>query len=311
MGSALSLPTREVVGVLVGSLDECPGYRRELVWTLRRYQGDVDISPSQALQWTSEKFIKDLLDPLHLPHLHSSFTSKVRHSALLSSLDSSALTLCVGRAAMLVLEELKLDVAVHGRLFDLTAKGRVEAVKRLSGFVDFDYADARGWTALMVAAQSGQEGMVDFFLSLHPPPSVDAVDEKGWTALMISCRYGHLHIVRALTAPPINAQVDLVNSSNATALMAACEGGHFAIVVHLLSHSASPHTVSRTGDSALLLATKGGHLSIVKVSTTCRHSTAQHSTAPPTHPTNMMEAIPHSRPLPYTRSASVLSCLSL
>ena len=81
-------PTREVVGVLVGALDDCPDYRRELVWTLRRYQGDVDISPQQALQWTSEKFIKDLLDPLHLPALHSAFASHIRTSPLLSSLDS-------------------------------------------------------------------------------------------------------------------------------------------------------------------------------------------------------------------------------
>ena len=262
MGGQLSAPTREVTGLLVRVLDANAVYRGELVVTLRKYLSDADISEAQALQWTGEKLLKDLFDPHHLPSLSAAFASAASASPLLSSLDPSHLRSCVGRGCVLVLEELKLDLEVHARLFDCAAVGRVEGVRKLVGFVDFDYTDAAGATVLMVAAHHGHSDVVEFLLHLHPPPLLDAQDAYGWSALMHAARHGHLPVVRQLTAH--SASVHLVNSSNCDALMCAADQGHFAIVQLLLALHASPGVISRSGDSALLLATKGGHLSVVK-----------------------------------------------
>ena len=172
MGAQLSAPTRELTGVLVSVLDGCPAYRASLVHTLRRYQDDAEISATQALQWTGEKLVKDVLDPEHSARLSAPFTAAVSASPVLASLDAAVLSACLGRAAMLVLEELKLDLAVHGRLLHCAALGRVEAVEALAPFVDFDYADASGATALMIAAHYGHAELVERLLALQPPPAL-------------------------------------------------------------------------------------------------------------------------------------------
>ena len=262
MGGQLSAPTREVTGLLVRLLDVNAAYRGELVAVLRKYLSDADIGEAQALQWTGEKLLKDLFDPQQLPTLSAAFQAAVTASPLLSSLEPSRLRGCVCRGCVLVLEELKLDLVVHGRLFACAAAGRVEGVRKLSGFVDFDYTDEAGATVLMVAAHHGHALLVDFLLHLQPRPVVDAQDAYGWTALMHSARHGHLQVVRQLTAA--SASVHLLNHSACDALMCAADQGHFAIVQLLLARDASPLLTSRSGESALLLAAKGGHLSVVK-----------------------------------------------
>ena len=265
MGAQLSAATREVSVVLVSVLDAQPLYRASLVATLRRYQSDADIPPSQALQWTSEKLCKDLSDPLVLQHAFAQQLGEAAaqspHSALLG-LDKASLSSCVSRAAMLVLEELKLDLAVHARLFECAAEGRLDRVRRLQPFVDVEYTDAQGATVLMLAAHYGHGGLVAYLLSLQPPPSVDAQDQYGWTALMHAARNGHLACARLLTAH--SAAVDKFNASRCSALMCAADNGHYAVVRHLLGLQAEVDAVSRSGDTALLQAAKGGHLSCMK-----------------------------------------------
>ena len=264
MGAQLSAATREVAGVLVSVLDRQPGYRASLVGTLRRYQSDADIPPSQALQWTSEKLCKDLCDPMALqqPFADALSASALSPASSLSGLDKASLSSCIGRAAMLVLEELKLDLAVHKRLFDCAAEGRLDRLRRLEPFVDMDYTDSQGATVLMLAAHYGHTALVAYLLALQPPPAVDAQDQYGWTALMHASRNGHLSCVRLVTAH--SASVDMLNASRCTALMCAADNGHFAVVRHLLALQAEVDAVSRSGDTALLQAAKGGHLSIMK-----------------------------------------------
>ena len=264
MGAQLSSATREVTGVLVGVLDSHPTYRASLVATLRRYQADADIPPSQALQWTSEKLCKDLFDPHVLQQPFADALSAATQSAAssLPSLDKSSLSSCIGRAAMLVLEEVKLDLQVHQRLFDSAAAGNIDRVRKLEPFVDIDYTDAQGATVLMLAAHYGHSSLVAYLLSLQPPPAVDAADQYGWTALMHAARNGHLPCVRLLTAH--SASVNALNASRCSALMCAADNGHFAVVRHLLGQRADVDAVSRSGDTALLQAAKGGHLSILK-----------------------------------------------
>ena len=264
MGAQLSAATREVTGVLVSVLDRHPAYRSSLVATLRRYQSDADITASQALQWTSEKLCKDLLDPMALqqPFTDALSASSQSASSSLCGLDKAALSSCIGRAAMLLLEELKLDLAVHARLFDCAAEGRLDKVRKLEPFVDMDYTDAQGATVSMLAAHYGHTPLLAYLLSLQPPPAVDAQDQFGWTALMHASRNGHLTCVRLLTAQ--SASVNVLNASRCSALMCAADNGHFAVVRHLLTRNAEVDAVSRSGDTALLQAAKGGHLSIMK-----------------------------------------------
>ena len=264
MGAQLSAATRELTSVIVSVLDRHPAYRASLIATLRRYQSDADIPASQALQWTSEKLCKDLFDPLLMqqPFTDALQTCTQATDSALPGLDKSALSSCIGRAAMLVLEELKLDLAVHARLFECAADGRLERVRKLEPFVDMDYADAQGATVVMLAAHYGHSALVAYLLTLQPPPALDAQDQYGWTALMHASRNGHLSCVRLLTAH--GASVGILNASRCSALMCAADSGHFAVVRHLLTLHAEVDAVSRSGDTALLQAARGGHLSILK-----------------------------------------------
>lgn len=79
-----------------------------------------------------------------------------------------------------------------------------------------------GQTALMWAANGGQEQMVQFLV--EQGADINMQDEKGWTALMWAARRGSSAVINVLLAA--NANPHLTNHNGETALSLATQTGH-------------------------------------------------------------------------------------
>lgn len=95
-------------------------------------------------------------------------------------------------------------------------------------------ADARGFTALHLAASKGQSTVVQQLLG--DGAAIGAVDEQGNTALHMAAQEGHNAIVRLLLAA--NADVNALNAQQQAPLCNAAGAGGTEIVSLLLG---SPH----------------------------------------------------------------------
>ena len=70
----------------------------------------------------------------------------------------------------------------------------------LSAGADPNYANAKGRTPLMVAAERGQLRVTDLLLAAELGADANARDAEGWTPLILAARNGHARLVAALVA---------------------------------------------------------------------------------------------------------------
>jgi ankyrin repeat protein len=135
--------------------------------------------------------------------------------------------------------------------FDAARAGRADLLDGLiqSGMKP-DERDAKGYTALILAAYNGQAKTVDFLIQKGANPC--ATDPKGNSSLMGVAFKGETGIVQRLIAA--HCDVNARNGAGQTALMMAAMFGRTEVVKMLLVNGASPELQDQAGNTAVSLA---------------------------------------------------------
>ena len=122
---------------------------------------------------------------------------------------------------------------------------------------------ANGKTPLMIACDSRKRDVAEA-LVIYGVANVNIMSPTtGETALMVASNKGNLGMVNILLKKG-KAKPNLRKKSGATALMLACFAGHVDVVKSLLASGADANAQESTGNSALLLATMRGYVNIVR-----------------------------------------------
>jgi hypothetical protein len=131
------------------------------------------------------------------------------------------------------------------KLLDVAGKGDGAGVRAaLAQGADVNAADAKGRTALMLAAEHGHALTARLLLDHDALPNARAAD--GSTALILAAKNGHLDTVLVLLK--YHAGVNVTDRSGMTPLMHAAHAGHVDTVQLLLAKG--PSRRSRTPTSA-------------------------------------------------------------
>lgn len=140
--------------------------------------------------------------------------------------------------------------------------GDAGAVEQALERADVNRPDTDGWTALHIAARTGNIAVCRLLLSR---PTIDVNVKNRWksTPLMIAAGSGNLDVVELLLRHP-RTQVDLqAEYYGRTALIEAALKGHMAVVKTLVAHGANVNAADKTGrNSALVEAIKNGHANV-------------------------------------------------
>lgn len=122
--------------------------------------------------------------------------------------------------------------------------------------------------ALQAPTSPVTEGAEIVKILLRAGASTTERNSGGWTTLMLAAASGQIGIVELL----VENQADVnargfgdEQNEGITALMAAAMHGHKPIVKLLLDKGANPHFRSRSGFTALLLAASRGHMQCVNL----------------------------------------------
>lgn len=135
--------------------------------------------------------------------------------------------------------------------FDAARAGRDDLLDGLiqSGMKP-DERDAKGYTALILAAYNGQAKTVDFLIRKGANPC--ATDAKGNSSLMGVAFKGESGIAQRLI--DAGCDVNARNDAGQTALMMAAMFGQTDVVKILLVNGAKPELQDRVGNTAVRLA---------------------------------------------------------
>jgi ankyrin repeat protein len=135
--------------------------------------------------------------------------------------------------------------------FDAARAGRDDLLDGLiqSGMKP-DERDAKGYTALILAAYNGQAKTVDLLIQKGANPC--ATDAKGNSSLMGVAFKGETAIAQRLIAA--HCDVNARNGSGQTALMMAAMFGQTDVVKLLLMNGANPELRDQAGNTAVSLA---------------------------------------------------------
>jgi ankyrin repeat protein len=135
--------------------------------------------------------------------------------------------------------------------FDAARTGRDDLLDGLiqSGMKP-DERDAKGYTALIIAAYNGQAKSVDLLIQKGANPC--ATDAKGNNSLMGVAFKGETAIAQRLIAA--HCDVNARNGSGQTALMMAAMFGQTDVVKLLLMNGANPELRDQAGNTAVSLA---------------------------------------------------------
>ena len=135
--------------------------------------------------------------------------------------------------------------------FDAARSGRDDLLDGLiqSGMKP-DERDAKGYTALILAAYNGQAKTVDFLIQKGANPC--ATDTRGNSSLMGVAFKGEIVIAHLLIAA--HCDVNARNDAGQTALMMAAMFGRTDVVKMLLVNGANPELQDRVGNTAVSLA---------------------------------------------------------
>ncbi|MDB5634316.1 MAG: ankyrin repeat protein [Tardiphaga sp.] len=135
--------------------------------------------------------------------------------------------------------------------FDAARQGRDDLLDGLirSGMKP-DERDAKGYTALILAAYNGQAKTVDLLIQKGANPC--AADAKGNSSLMGVAFKGETGIAQRLIAA--HCDVNARNDAGQTALMMAAMFGRTDVVKMLLVNGANPELQDQAGNTAVKLA---------------------------------------------------------
>lgn len=137
--------------------------------------------------------------------------------------------------------------------------------------VDINYAvvnkhdkDTNGVNALWVATQSGYIKAVDILIKAGS--KINVHNDNGYTALIVASEYGYNEIVNLLIDANLD-NYDMINSKTIdgeTALTLASKNGHNKTVIKLLQAGANVNEINITGITALMMAVINNKIQIVK-----------------------------------------------
>ncbi|PWG61051.1 ankyrin repeat domain-containing protein [Spiribacter halobius] len=142
----------------------------------------------------------------------------------------------------------------------ITQRDPVALARLLHQRADPDPAGAGGVTALMVAAASGETGLVVDLLAAGA--DVHARNDKGASALLYAAHRGHAEVVRRLL--DAGADVDVAASNGWTALTLAAATGRTETVQVLLAVGADPNHPDVYRWTPLMRAVDNGHRAVAR-----------------------------------------------
>jgi hypothetical protein len=116
--------------------------------------------------------------------------------------------------------------------------GDVERLRQVVSPLSINRIDAKGYSALMLAAYHGHTDAVRFLLEAGADPNTR--DQSGNTVLMGAAFKGHLEIVELLVRA--DAAIDARNPKGQTALNFAQMFGRSAVAIYLKSQERKPKT---------------------------------------------------------------------
>lgn len=123
---------------------------------------------------------------------------------------------------------------------------------------DIDATDDEGWTALMRAANDGDDARASALIRANA--NLEKQSHKGTTALMVAARGGHEQIMRTLI--DAKANMEAVDNRQRTALMFAARNGQTTRM--LLNAQADIEAVDRKKQTALMYAAMHGFVEVVQ-----------------------------------------------
>lgn len=150
----------------------------------------------------------------------------------------------------------------EGSFINEVEKGDTAAVDLfLAAGMNPNVQDARGWTALLVAAQAGRDHIAQSLLDKGA--DVNAQSSDGSTALMAAAERAHRDTLNVLLAR--GADVNLANREGQTALLRAAAKGHSEVARLLLNHGAKVNIRDKEGRSPLAWAEINDHEEVARL----------------------------------------------
>jgi ankyrin repeat protein len=161
-------------------------------------------------------------------------------------------------------------------LMNAASRGDLAVIETLLDNVDdpaayIDVKDNRGYTSLMMAAETGQASAISTLAKRGANVEARALHSSkegafvhyhyGDTALMIAARRGFLGAVEALLDS--KADIDAVNNEGSTPLILAAQHQRLLVLNALCWAGANVNAKNCNGLSALMLAAKRGDLSVI------------------------------------------------
>ncbi|MDX8494866.1 ankyrin repeat domain-containing protein [Mesorhizobium sp. VK22B] len=149
------------------------------------------------------------------------------------------------------------------RLLIAAESGDADALgSELEAGADINQADEDGWSALHLAAHNGRIAVLETLIG-HPAIDVNSRNKWKSTPLSLAAAKGHLACILALVKHPqidIDARADYYGR---TPLIEAARNGHLDVVKLLIEHGADVNLADKTGrNSALIEAIKGRHYAV-------------------------------------------------
>lgn len=146
-------------------------------------------------------------------------------------------------------------------LFFTKQKRYLKVIKLLGEGADVNAKDELGSTALIIAADDGNELL--FGILLRSGADVNAANRYAWTALMLAAKKNHFEIVKKLLDH--GAKPDFKNVDGWTALMWASAEGYKNIVELLLDSGANINEKDSKGQNAFSHAEANGNPNIAEL----------------------------------------------
>lgn len=147
-------------------------------------------------------------------------------------------------------------------LLQAVAQGDVKTSDLLlTAGINANAPDARGTTALMLAARDGRDHLAQLLLEHDADP--DAADQQNTTALMQAAAGGHDDTISILLDD--DAQVDLTNNQGESALLLAAKSGHEEAVRQLINRDANINIKDKQGRNALQWAEINDHPKVAEL----------------------------------------------
>ena len=161
------------------------------------------------------------------------------------------------------LNEQLFNVIADEKISDEARLKKMKYLVRLGADLE---ARNYGWTALIVAAQKGQIGVVKYLA--ENGADIEAGDNYERTALSWAAQNGHIGVVKYLVEQ--GADVHQKDTAEWSALTYAAYSGQIEVVKYLAENGADVNAKDEGyGKTALMRASEYGHLEVVKYLVEC------------------------------------------